>query len=111
MKGNTSIIGLREGFTAFDSDGNWDGYARCQVTIDTKGTIAGPIELGQGFIEIKDVVLLGAINLCTSCGASETEGQMDRITIKGGTFSVDPSAYVKSPYEVKENGDGTFSVV
>ena len=111
LKGNTSIIGLREGFTAFDSDGNWDGYARCKVTIDTKGTIAGPIELGQGYIEINDVILLGAINLCTSCGASETEGQLDRITIKGGTFSVDPSAYVKSPYEVKENGDGTFSVV
>ena len=111
LKGNTSIIGLREGFTAFDSDGNWDGYARCQVTIDTKGTIAGPIELGQGYIEINDVVLLGAINLCTSCGASETEGQLDRITIKGGTFSVDPSAYVKVPYEVKENSDGTFSVV
>ena len=33
------------------------------------------------------------------------------VTIKGGTFTVDPSEYVPEGYNVTDNGDGTWSVV
>lgn len=89
IKGNTSVI-LKQGATkAFDADGNWgtNPYDRCKVTVDTTGTIDGNIELGQGYLDIKNANVKGGIVLCTSCGTSETEGQADRITISGGAFT------------------------
>ena len=94
IKGNTSVI-LKQGATkAFDADGNWgtNPYDRCKVTVDTTGTIDGNIELGQGYLDIKNANVKGGIVLCTSCGTSETEGQADRITISGGAFNVAPDA-------------------
>ncbi len=94
IKGSTSVI-LKQGATkAFDADGNWgtNPYDRCKVTVDTTGTIDGNIELGQGYLDIKNAKVRGGIVLCTSCGTSETEGQADRITISGGTFGVAPNA-------------------
>lgn len=92
IKGSTSVI-LKQGATkAFDADGNWGGYGRCKVTVDTTGTIDGNIVLGQGSLDIKNAKVKGGIVLCTSCGTSETEGQSDRITISGGTFNVAPDA-------------------
>lgn len=94
IKGSTSVI-LKQGATkAFDADGNWgtNPYDRCKVTVDTTGTIDGNIELGQGYLDIKNANVKGGIVLCTSCGTSETEGQADRITISGGTFGVAPNA-------------------
>lgn len=94
IKGSTSVI-LKQGATkAFDADGNWgtNPYDRCKVTVDTTGTIDGNIELGQGYLDIKNAKVKGGIVLCTSCGTSETEGQADRITISGGTFGVAPNA-------------------
>lgn len=99
ITGNTNIIAV-EGKVAFDADGYWDGYDRCKVTIDTTGTIVGNIELGRGFLDIKNANVKGGITLCTSCGESETTGQVERISITGGTFTLDPSAYVAEGYKV-----------
>lgn len=113
IKGSTSVI-LKQGATkAFDADGNWgnDPYDRCKVTVDTTGTIDGNIELGQGYLDIKNANVKGGIVLCTSCGTSETEGQADRITISGGTFSVAPDAkYLAEGMIVVPSTDGTFTV-
>lgn len=87
IKGSTSVI-LKQGATkAFDADGNWGGYDRCRVTVDTTGTIDGDIVLGQGYLDIQNANVKGGIVLCTSCGTDETEGQSKRITISGGAFT------------------------
>lgn len=88
ITGNTSVI-LKDGMrAAFDADGNWGSptYQRCKVTLDTTGTINGNIELGSGYLDIKNVNAKG-IRFCTSCGAAETTDQSKRISISGGTFS------------------------
>lgn len=88
ITGNTSVI-LKDGMrAAFDADGNWGSptYQRCKVTLDTTGTINGNIELGSGYLDIKNVNAKG-IRFCTSCGAAETTDQSERISISGGTFS------------------------
>ena len=107
ITGNTSVI-LKEGATrAFDADGNWgkQPYDRCKVTVDTTGTIGGNIELGQGYLDIKNANIEGGIVLCTSCGESETEDQASRITISGGTFGSDPSAYLAAGYTATNAND------
>ncbi len=112
ITGNTSVI-LKEGATkAFDADGNWGElpYNRCEVTVDTTGTIGGDIELGQGYLDIKNANIAGGIVLCTSCGESETKDQASRITISGGTFSRDPSAYLAAGYTATGNADGKWTV-
>ena len=91
ITGNTNIIAA-EGEVAFDADGNWGGYNRSQVTIDTTGTIVGNIELGQGELKIKNANVKGGVVFCTSCGTDETVGQKDRLTITGGTFTVGSEA-------------------
>lgn len=107
--GNTSVI-LKSGATvAFDADGNWGGYDRCKVTINTTGTIGGNIELGQGYLDIQNVKATGIV-LCKECGDSETTNQAARISITGGTFSSDPSAYVANGYTAKAI-DGGYEVV
>ena len=106
ITGNTSII-LKDGMpAAFDADGNWPSnnpYKRCKVTVDTTGTINGNIELGSGYLDIKNVNAKG-IRFCRLCGADETNGQTGRLTITGGTFSSDVSAYLSDEYVQTEAG-------
>ena len=109
ITGNTSVI-AEKGKVAFDVDGNWGGYNRCPVTINTTGTIIGNIEVGRGYLKVLNANVEGGIVLCTSCGESETTNQADRISIKGGTFSSDPSAYVPVTCFVQKNLDDTFTV-
>ena len=103
ITGNTSII-LKPGTTtAFDADGNWGPYGRCTVTVNTTGTIDGDLELGSGYLDIKNVKARG-VHFCTSCGSNETTDQIKRISITGGTFATDVSAYVAEGYVQNENG-------
>lgn len=91
IKGSTSVI-LKQGATkAFDADGNWGGYDRCKVTVDTTGTIDGNIELGQGYLDIENANVKGGIVLCSLCGENKDQ-QVKSITISGGTFNVAPDA-------------------
>ena len=102
ITGNTSVI-LKPGTTtAFDADGNWGPYGRCTVTVNTTGTIDGDLELGSGYLDIKNVKARG-VHFCTSCGSNETTDQIKRISITGGTFATDVSAYVAEGY-VQNNG-------
>ena len=103
--GKTNIIAA-EGEVAFDADGNWGSYNRSRVTIDTTGTIVGNLELGSGYLDIKNANVKGGVVFCTSCGAAETEGQTDRLSITGGTFTVDPGHYVGPDYAVEADGNG-----
>ena len=103
ITGNTSVI-LKPGTTtAFDADGNWGPYGRCTVTVNTTGTIDGDLELGSGYLDIKNVKARG-VHFCTSCGSNETTDQIKRIFITGGTFATDVSAYVAEGYVQNENG-------
>ena len=103
ITGNTSVI-LKPGTTtAFDADGNWGPYGRCTVTVNTTGTIDGDWELGSGYLDIKNVKARG-VHFCTSCGSNETTDQIKRISITGGTFATDVSAYVAEGYVQNENG-------
>lgn len=103
ITGNTSVI-LKPGTTtAFDADGNWGPYGRCTVTDNTTGTIDGDLELGSGYLDIKNVKARG-VHFCTSCGSNETTDQIKRISITGGTFATDVSAYVAEGYVQNENG-------
>lgn len=103
ITGNTSVI-LKPGTTtAFDANGNWGPYGRCTVTVNTTGTIDGDLELGSGYLDIKNVKARG-VHFCTSCGSNETTDQIKRISITGGTFATDVSAYVAEGYVQNENG-------
>lgn len=103
ITGNTSVI-LKPGTTtAFDADGNCGPYGRCTVTVNTTGTIDGDLELGSGYLDIKNVKARG-VHFCTSCGSNETTDQIKRISITGGTFATDVSAYVAEGYVQNENG-------
>ena len=103
ITGNTSVI-LKPGTTtAFDADGNWGPYGRCTVTVNTTGTIDGDLELGSAYLDIKNVKARG-VHFCTSCGSNETTDQIKRISITGGTFATDVSAYVAEGYVQNENG-------
>ena len=103
ITGNTSVI-LKPGTTtAFDADGNWGPYGRCTVTVNTTGTIDGDLELGSVYLDIKNVKARG-VHFCTSCGSNETTDQIKRISITGGTFATDVSAYVAEGYVQNENG-------
>ena len=103
ITGNTSVI-LKPGTTtAFDADGNWGPYGRCTVTVNTTGTIDGDLELGSGYLDIKNVKARG-VHFCTSCGSNETTDQIKRISLTGGTFAPDVSAYVAEGYVQNENG-------
>lgn len=105
LTGKTSVIAA-EGKVAFDVDGNWGNptkYDRCKVTINTTGTIVGNIEVGQGILNMQNANVKGGIVLCTSCGADETTGQKERITVTGGTFTGDVSAYLSDNY-IQNNG-------
>lgn len=103
ITGNTSVI-LKPGTTtAFDADGNRGPYGRCTVTVNTTGTIDGDLELGSGYLDIKNVKARG-VHFCTSCGSNETTDQIKRISITGGTFATDVSAYVAEGYVQNENG-------
>lgn len=97
ISGNTNITAA-EGEVAFDVDGNWGGYGRSIVNIDTTGTIVGNIEVGQGYLNLKNANVEGGIELCEKCGVEETTGQKDRINVTGGTFSSDQTAYLDEDY-------------
>lgn len=108
ISGNTNIIG-EEGQIVFDADGNWGSYGRSEVTINTTGKIVGNIEVGQGKLTVLNGNVEGGIVLCTKCGDSETTGQIERISVTGGTFSTDPSDYVPFGYDL-EQVDGKYVV-
>lgn len=104
--GSTSVILKKGAATAFDADGNWDGYARCAVTVDTTGTIEGNIEVGQGYLTVKKGTI-GGLVFCTSCGTAETEGQKERVKIENATFLTDPTdCLVEDAYDIDETADG-----
>ena len=106
--GETSII-LKEGTTtAFDADGNWNGYDRCKVTVDTTGTIAGNVECGRGYLDIKNGKIDGIV-LCNLCGEIKAE-QLERISVTGGTFATSPKEYVDSGYDVYKFSDTEYKV-
>ena len=109
ISGNTNITAA-EGKVAFDADGNWGGYGRSIVNIDTTGTIVGNIEVGQGYLNLKNANVVGGIVLCTSCGDEETTNQKDRISVTGGTFSSNPSEYIGDYSFASNNGNGTYTV-
>lgn len=105
--GNTSVICNSATTTAFDADGNWGPYGRCKVTIDTTGTIGGDIELGQGYLDIRNVKA-ERIVLCKLCGETDFE---NRISVTGGTFSSNPTDYVHDEhYKVSKGLDGMYTV-
>ena len=105
--GNTSVICNSATTTAFDADGNWGPYGRCKVTIDTTGTIGGDIELGQGYLDIRNVKA-ERIVLCKLCGETDFE---NRIVVTGGTFSSNPTDYVHDEhYKVSKGLDGMYTV-
>lgn len=105
--GNTSVICNSATTTAFDADGNWGHYDRCKVTIDTTGTIGGDIELGQGYLDIRNVKA-ERIVLCKLCGETDFE---NRISVTGGTFSGNPTDYVHDEhYKVSKGLDGMYTV-
>ncbi len=105
--GNTSVICNSATTTAFDADGNWGHYDRCKVTIDTTGTIGGDIELGQGYLDIRNVKA-ERIVLCKLCGETDFE---NRISVTGGTFSSNPTDYVHDEhYKVSKGLDGMYTV-
>ncbi len=105
--GNTSVICNSATTTAFDADGNWGPYDRCKVTIDTTGTIGGDIELGQGYLDIRNVKA-ERIVLCKLCGETDFE---NRISVTGGTFSSNPTDYVHDEhYKVSKGLDGMYTV-
>ena len=110
ISGNTNITAAKDS-VAFDSDGNWGGYDRCIVNIDTTGTIVGNIEVGQGYLNLKNANVDGGIVLCKQCGPGETTGQKERINVTGGSFDIDPSEYVADEYKVKQDENGLYNVV
>ncbi len=101
--GNTNVIAAK-GKVAFDVDGYWGSYDRCQVTIDTTGTIVGNIEVGQGILTINNANVVGGIVFCNSCGEVQSE-QIARMSITGGTFTSDPSAYLAEGYVAESISD------
>ena len=109
ISGNTNITAA-EDEVAFDVDGNWGGYGRSIVNIDTTGTIVGNIEVGQGYLNLKNANVEGGIVLCTSCGEEEITNQKDRISVTGGTFSSDPSEYIGDFSFAYDNGNGTYTI-
>ena len=109
IKGNTSVI-LKNGATkAFDADGKWGGYDRCNVTVDTTGTIEGNIEVGMGYLNVISGNI-GGISLCNSCGTEETEGQLDRINVTGGVFSSNPKDFVAEGINTYHQHEGNYFV-
>ena len=99
--GNTSVILRDKSKVAFDADGGWDGYLKCDVTIDTTETIDGLIELGNGILKIKNVKA-GGINISDSTATDISE----RLSIEGGKFKNDPgSIYLANGYSIIEVDD------
>lgn len=107
--GNTNIIG-ETGKVVFDSDnGEWGGYDKTEpltkVTVNTTGKIVGDIEVTKGGLNIQNVTLIGGIKL----GNEQTPAEC--ITVSGGTFSSDPTAFVTDKtLVVVPSTDGTFTV-
>ncbi|MCI7095336.1 MAG: type II secretion system GspH family protein [Clostridiales bacterium] len=100
INGNTSVILRDKNVVAFDADGNWGGYDRARVTIDTTGTIDGYIEVGNGYFDIKNVGSVKGIRFCSSCGTGETTDQHLRVTKVS-------SVNIPAPYGYSWNEDGT----
>lgn len=103
ITGNTSVICKEGTKIAFDADGNWGGYDRCKVTVDTTGTIGGDIELGNGYLDIKNVTAHGIV--------LSKDGDAARATVTGGTFNTNPKDYVPAAgYTVAKAANGLYTV-
>ena len=135
IKGNTNIIATNNR-TAFDVSWWPKAYSDgAIVNINTTGKISGNIEMGlygeKGVNneENKLVDTKSKINIIagtfegefikapeysmypTGLTADEREAMYKKmLTITGGTFSSDPSAYVASGYYSAENSDGKYTV-
>lgn len=100
ITGNTSILAKPNGGVAFDlyywADG---GYAEgVQVTVDTTGTISGPIELTTdktGAETASQYNKLTIQNICHEGTISNYLGEFDTkvVSISGGVFSESPLEY------------------
>ena len=115
LKGNTNIY-AKDGQRAIDAC--WaptHGYSEgTQVCINTTGEIRGTVEYdiwGENVgtdtlttLEIKSGVFNGNFYI----GEALKDVAKEKITITGGTFSSDPSAYVADGYVV--TGNGPFTV-
>ena len=132
VTGNTTITAKNTG-KAFDVSYWPSAYpAGTQVVIDTTGTITGDIEIGlygsngtitlpsKSVLSVENVNLVGDITTLNSkdgtYGTGLTDEQAkaafaDKMTITGGKFSSDVSAYVPADYEcVGPEKDGTYTV-
>ena len=100
ITGNTSILAKPNGGVAFDlyywADG---GYAEgVQVTVDTTGTISGPIELTTdktGAETASQYNKLTIQNICHKGAISNQLGEFDTkvVSISGGSFTESPLRY------------------
>ena len=100
-------------------DWNNDSYSNgTQVTVNTTGNITGKIN--TGYYNPEDITAsTGKSTLNIENGyfngsftREEASGEFTAptITITGGTFSADPSAYVASGYYSAKNSDGKYTV-
>jgi len=123
ITGNTNIYGSPSSSDklAFDvyywPDG---GYPEVHVTVDTTGTITGDIEYDahegnnsqdaakKATLQIKNGTINGSISANT--GSSEGEEMNHGITITGGSFSDNVSAFVPDGNTAIQGDDGRFTI-
>ena len=100
-------------------DWNNDSYSNgTQVTVNTTGNITGKIN--TGYYNPEDITAStgkstlnienGYFNGSFTREEASGESTAPTITITGGTFSADPSAYVASGYYSAKNSDGKYTV-
>lgn len=99
ITGNTSILAKANGGVAFDlyywPDGGYDGV---QVTVNTTGTISGPIELSQDGTDADAVadhnsLTIENINHEGTIRNDLGDYDTDVVSISGGTFAYEPTKY------------------
>ena len=87
-------------------DNNTYSTASSNIIVDG-GTFNGPIKMDQG---ANCSITINAGTFTAEAG--KLFGPIyGTLSIKGGTFSEDPSAYVAAGYSAIDNGDGTWTVI
>ena len=94
--------------TAFDVC-RFSSYPSVSVTVEGNSVINGDVEvsgaIGEG--QSRQLTITGGV----FTGAFRVVDQPANITITGGTFAVNPSAYVAEGYGADKNANGTWTVV
>lgn len=105
IKGKTDIYAPTNG-RAFDVCGYSTYSAGVSVNVATTGTISGKIEIDEGdkdyplILNISNGTFLGSI---VGTAKTSTEEMEEIISITGGVYNYDPSAYVAEGCEVRYN--------